>query len=85
MLDSQRLYGILRELTETHHLESKMNEITTVVNFCPFCGTQGEVDVVTGDLKAWQQGVLIQRAMPYLSADERELVKTGICSKCSPS
>jgi hypothetical protein len=27
--------------------------------------------------KKWQQGVLIQNAFPYLSADEREFLMTG--------
>jgi hypothetical protein len=30
------------------------------------------------DYQAWQNGELIQNALPYLTADEREFLKTGI-------
>jgi hypothetical protein len=34
------------------------------------------------DLKRWEGGELIQDAMPYLSAGERELLISGICETC---
>lgn len=34
------------------------------------------------DYLAWQKGELIQRAFPYLSANQREMLKTQICGKC---
>ena len=34
------------------------------------------------DLKRWEDGELIQDAMPYLSAGERELLISGVCGKC---
>lgn len=49
---------------------------------CPFCGDIKIVTVYTKDLVAWDNGALIQRAFPYLSADDRERLKTGICPKC---
>ena len=33
------------------------------------------------DYKRWGQGVLIQNAMPYLTADEREFLMTGITAQ----
>ena len=36
------------------------------------------LDVTQEQLDAWQGGVLIQDAMPNLSADEREFLQTGI-------
>jgi hypothetical protein len=37
-----------------------------------------EINVTEDQIWAWQNGRLIQDAMPNLSADEREFVKTGI-------
>ena len=37
-----------------------------------------EIAVTQSQLDAWQAGTLIQDAMPNLSADEREFIKTGI-------
>ena len=34
------------------------------------------------DMGRWQNGSLIQDAMPYLSADERELLISGTCGTC---
>lgn len=56
-----------------------MMEIRTV---CPFCGKENVVYVAENEYRAWQNGACIQDAMPDLTPDERELVKTGICSAC---
>lgn len=37
-----------------------------------------DIDVTIEQILAWQEGELIQNAMPHLSADDREFVKTGI-------
>lgn len=37
-----------------------------------------DIPVTTQQLKAWRNGVLIQNAMPNLSPDDREFIKTGI-------
>ena len=37
-----------------------------------------EINVTEEQLLAWEMGELIQNAMPQLSADDREFVKTGI-------
>jgi hypothetical protein len=38
-----------------------------------------EIDVTQAQLDSWRiRGELIQDAMPHLSADEREFIKTGI-------
>jgi len=31
---------------------------------------------------AWQRGTAIQKALPELSRDQREQLKTGICAAC---
>ena len=40
--------------------------------------TSREIDVTEAQLRSWQNGALIQNAMPNLSADEREFIMTGI-------
>jgi len=37
-----------------------------------------EIDVTPEQLKNWQDGALIQNAMPHLSPDDREFLMTGI-------
>ena len=37
-----------------------------------------KIDTTDAALAAWQGGMLIQEAMPNLSAAEREFIKTGI-------
>lgn len=54
-----------------------------IVTTCPFCGNDHYVTVDFEDFLAWsEEGELVQAAFPYLSADDRELLKTGICPKC---
>ena len=36
-----------------------------------------EIDVTQDQLDAWQNGMLIQDAMPNLTADHREFIMTG--------
>ncbi len=54
----------------------------TVETICPVCGKLSWVVVEESDLFAWQNGALVQDAFPYLSAEERELFISGICSDC---
>ena len=37
-----------------------------------------DIDVTQEQLNAWENGTLIQNAMPHLTSDEREFIKTGI-------
>jgi len=34
------------------------------------------------DYTSWENGELIQTAMPYLSAGEREVLISGMCGPC---
>lgn len=54
----------------------------TVTTICPFCGMPHDVEVDFLDFCAWQNGELAQHAFPYLSADEREMLISGICPTC---
>ena len=53
--------------------------ITTV---CPMCGESHEVTVYEDDYLRWCDGELAQVAFPYLNADEREMLISGICPTC---
>lgn len=53
-----------------------------VVTRCPICGRGNEVEVNENDYWDWQDGALVQVAFPYLSADERETLISGICPTC---
>lgn len=50
---------------------------------CPFCGQTHEVEVYESDYMGWELlDVPAQRAFPYLSADDREMLISGICPEC---
>ena len=52
---------------------------------CPFCGATHHVTADLAEYEAWRAGEPIQRAMPTLSATEREQLISGICPKCQIS
>lgn len=49
-------------------------------NWCPNVVTIGIRD--DGGYEAWKNGAMIQNAMPYLTADEREMLISGTCPQC---
>jgi len=49
---------------------------------CRQCGTTAQIPVLGPDYDRWQNGELIQNAMPYLSADDREVLISGVCGTC---
>ncbi len=49
---------------------------------CKQCDQVFDIDVTADQLRRWQEGELIQRAMPELSVDLRELLISGTCGKC---
>ena len=54
-------------------------QITRTSTYSDTINTQ-DIDVTHEQLDAWRSGVSIQVAMPHLSPDEREFIKTGITS-----
>jgi len=62
-------------------MKENRHEIT-IVTACPFCGKNHEVEVNEDDYWAWDDGELAQIAFPYLSAQEREYLISGICEVC---
>lgn len=53
-----------------------------VAKTCPFCNAMSIVEVEENAYTKWQNGELIQRAMPNKSSAERETLITGLCLKC---
>jgi hypothetical protein len=51
-----------------------------IIRTSPFSGNTNvmEIDVTQEQLSSWENGTLIQNAMPHLTPDEREFIKTGI-------
>ena len=50
---------------------------------CPICGKTQEIEVNYFDFWLWsEQGMSAQDAFPYLTANEREALISGICPKC---
>lgn len=53
------------------------------INSCYHCHEENFIAVDPEDLESWQtHGNYIQDAFPYLTPDQRELVKTGIHPEC---
>jgi hypothetical protein len=55
-------------------------ETTTV--FCTQCSRRYELAVTAEQLRQWQAGALIQKAMPDLPPRDRELFISGTCDHC---
>ena len=58
------------------------NEKTPMWPTCRVCKNQVEMQVHIEDVTAWENGALIQNAMPYLPPDEREVLISGTCGPC---
>jgi len=59
-----------------------MNNTIILEVECLICGNVTEISVEINDYVDWQCGKLVQDAFPYLKADEREVLVSGICSDC---
>lgn len=49
---------------------------------CPFCGCVHTVEVNEDAYYDWQEGMLIQNAMPDLTPTEREQLISKLCPDC---
>ena len=49
---------------------------------CPWCLKEATLEVPFEGYQAWQRGDLVQNALPDLSADEREMLISGVCPAC---
>jgi hypothetical protein len=60
----------------------EMPPVITVIRSCPRCKGISEIRVVEDHLKRWQQGELIQKAIPEMPVIERETLISGYCRAC---
>lgn len=49
---------------------------------CIGCGKRSALSLDAAAFDAWRAGALIQQAFPSLTADEREMIKTGTHGDC---
>lgn len=50
---------------------------------CPWCKSTQSIDLTPNEFTSvYETDTLIQDALPKHTADERELIKTGICPAC---
>jgi hypothetical protein len=56
--------------------------MTTIESTCVFCHKAQEVEVPTTAFMKWQEGALIQKVMPEVSAETREFLISRICPTC---
>lgn len=58
--------------------------ISRVETECPFCGTISSVDVQPTELTMlfFSGELSVQKAFPYLSTTNREILISGICADC---
>ena len=67
-----------------HTQEHTMIEtFTTKSRTCPICGGEQFVQVNSDDYQRWINGEgMIQDVMPYIPAEVREILISGICPTC---
>jgi hypothetical protein len=53
-----------------------------IQEICAKCDTEVLISVEYDDYEAWRNGELIQNAMPYLTAEQREILISSICGDC---
>ena len=56
--------------------------MVTISRQCPLCGKINTVEVKEEDYMDYQNGAFAQDCFPYLTRDEREIIISGICTKC---
>lgn len=56
--------------------------IVEVETYCPLCHTAHIIKVEESDYLDWCDGKATIEAFPYLNADDREMLITGVCPKC---
>jgi hypothetical protein len=57
-------------------------ETMEIAKTCPVCSQLATVEVRLDEFEAYQRGALVQNAFPTLTADQREVVKTGTHAVC---
>ena len=70
-----------------HHIQNIVQKEqfkkTDITVKCPFCGCITLLRNIDKDaFTKYMNGELIQRVFPEMSANDRELLMTGMCKKC---
>lgn len=68
------------------NIEDEMDRNEGFTNYsvkCHFCGGEQILRLKDSDVESYQNGdKLVNQAFPYLTADEREILISGMCGKC---
>jgi hypothetical protein len=65
------------------HIEYLEPPTLHIVATCRHCESKTDIEVTTKGFNNWRyEGVLIQRALPELSINQRELLISGTCGPC---
>lgn len=60
-----------------------MSQQIQMIKTCLECGEDVTIVVEATDWELWYLGAtLVQDTFPYLTADQREILISGICGKC---
>lgn len=59
-----------------------MSSFITIPRVCNECGKTKRLRVNAAGYDRWRGGMLIQDALPELTADDRELLITSTCGEC---
>jgi hypothetical protein len=65
-----------------HHGTAGDKQTVTFTGPCYSCQEPQSVTVAASDAAKFQQGGFAQDCFPYLTADQREFLISGICNKC---
>lgn len=67
----------------THKAPNDGISYITILRLCVICKESHFFTMPTEDFRRWAiDRVLIQKALPYFTPDEREMLITQICPKC---
>lgn len=59
-----------------------MSMVEVVTPTCMMCGERAVLEVELEGLRLWQAGELVQRALPGLDVEQRELLISGTHAHC---
>lgn len=63
-------------------MPSQTDTLTKFAIQCSKCNKIFQFELDSSKLKRWQHGEKIQNLFPELSADDRELLISGVCGEC---
>lgn len=65
-----------------HGIGFEVPKLKDITKQCGKCAFFFVLTVVEEDYEEWRGGEFVQKAFPYLSTDQRELLISGICGTC---